>query len=186
MVKYWNAILAALAIFACGVITGGLVVSHVYKSNPTPAQAGIATSNLPAPAPAPVPPPTAPTVEARPVAKDRAPVKKSFERVAKSRVEFLERISRGLNLSEEQRDRISGILRKRQNRVKKISERVGPEIRDELKLANEEIRRVLDSDQRRRFERMHRMRLQQLRQLAPQGGAQPTRKQDSKPAGDRL
>jgi len=70
--------------------------------------------------------------------------------------------------------------------VKKISERVGPEIRDELKLANEEIRRVLDSDQRRRFERMHRMRLQQLRQLAPQGGAQPTRKQDSKPAGDRL
>ncbi len=184
MVKYWNAILAALAIFACGVVTGGLVVSHVYKSKATPARAGIAEATDPTPVP--VPARAAPTAEPRRILSGKAPVRQSFERIAKSRVEFLERISRHLNLSEEQHQQVAEILRNRQDRVKQISDRIGPEIHGELRLANQEIRRLLDPDQRRRFERMHRMRMPQRRPFGPKGDGQFPRNQEPKPAGNPL
>ena len=185
MVKYWNAILAALAIFACGVVTGGLVVSHVYKSKATPARAGLAAAADPAPVP--VPAKSAATAEPRRVLSGKAPVRQSFERIASTRVEFLERISRHLNLSDEQNDQIAEILRNRQDRVKQISDRVGPEIHGELRLANQEIRRILNPDQRRRFERMHRMRMQQRRPFGgPKGGGQFPRNHEPKRAGNPL
>lgn len=152
--KYWNVVFAALAIFACGVITGGLVVSHVYRANPPAARAGLA--------PAPedggkrVVEPAAPVEPSRP-----APIRQGLEWAAKARVDFLLRASRQLDLSEEQRLEIDRILRERQERVQRISQRIGPDIRTELRLVNEEVRAVLSPEQRRRFERMlhERMRM---------------------------
>ncbi len=186
MVRYWNAILAALAIFACGVVTGGLVVSHIHKSNATPARAGIAEPDDLAPVPVPVPTKVAPTAEPQRISKGKAPIRQSIERIARTRVEFLERMSRNLNLSDEQRDRIAGIIRDRQDRVQQISDRIGPEIHGELRQANEEIRRLLNPEQRRRFERMHRMRMQQRRPFGPKGGGQFPRNQEPKPADNPL
>lgn len=178
MVNYWNAILAALAIFACGVITGGLVVSHVYKSRPTPARAGIVEPDNSAPVAVPSRP--TPTAEPTRISQTKAPVRQSFERIAKARVDFLDRMSRNLNLSSDQRAQVQDILRNRQNRVKQISDRIGPEIHGELRLANEEIRRILNPEQRRRFERIRRMHMQQRKPFGSKEGRQFPRK----PAGD--
>lgn len=189
MVKYWNAILASLAIFACGVITGGLVVSHVYESKPAPARAGIAQAEAEkSPVPPSVPAQSAPKpeAEASKISQFKAPVRQSFERIAKVRVDYLDRISRNLKLSDDQRDKVAKILRNRQNRVKQISDRIGPEIQGELRQANDEIRRLLTPEQRRRFERIRRMHLQQKKPGGSKEGRLFQRKQDSPPQSPPL
>lgn len=154
--KYWNVVMAALAIFGCGVVTGGLVVSHVYRSQPSAALAH-----------------TEPDLD-RPSksesVRSRIPSRGSLEWIAKARIDFLDRMGRQLELSEGQRKEIGGILRERQAGVKRISERIEPDIRNELRQANEEVRAVLTPLQSRRFERIMRARMQQRRPTGPNGG----------------
>lgn len=163
--KYWNVVLAALAIFACGVVTGGLVVSHVYRSNPPAALAHTSPEGDPAPRPE----------NLRP----RIPTRGSLDWIAKARIDFLDRIGHQLQLSDEQHEKIGQILRERQAGVKRISERIEPDIRNELRLANEEVRAVLTPMQQRLFERIMRAQLQQRRQTGP--GANPGAPQNRGP-----
>lgn len=145
--KYWNVVLAALAIFACGVITGGLVVSHIYRGNPPAALAHTSSVGEVAPRPENM--------------RSRIPSRGSLEWIAKARIDFLDRIGHQLQLSDAQREKIGHILRERQAGVKRISERIEPDIRDELRRANEEVRGVLTPMQQRLFERIMRARMQQ-------------------------
>lgn len=151
--KYWNVVLAALAIFACGVMTGGLVVSHVYRSHPPAALAHTSSEGEMAPR--------------REKMGSRIPSRGSLEWIAKARMDFLERIGHQLQLSDEQGEKIGQILRDRQAGVKRISERIEPDIRNELRQANEEVRDVLTPNQQRLFERIMRSRMQQRRQTGP-------------------
>ena len=166
--KYWNVVFAALAIFGCGVVTGGLVVSHVYRSNPPAALAGAAPE------------------ESRPSkpenSRPRMPRRGSLEWVAKARIDFLDGIGRQLKLSEAQRTQIGQILSERQAGVKRISERIEPEIRDELRQANEDVSAVLTPMQKRMFERIMRARMQQRRPSGPNAGPSQNRGRKPQPA----
>jgi hypothetical protein len=85
------------------------------------------------------------------------------------RVEFLRRAERELNLNPEQRERIDGILKASQERTRKITEPIAPELRAELQRTREEFRDALTPEQRSRFDEM----LKQQQQSRPRDMREP-------------
>jgi Spy/CpxP family protein refolding chaperone len=75
----------------------------------------------------------------------------------------LHRLDRELDLSADQRTRIEKILVARTNRMEALWSGVGPQVRREIEATNSEIERVLNPDQRAKFQklkmRFHRRRL---------------------------
>jgi hypothetical protein len=66
--------------------------------------------------------------------------------------EFLRRIDRELNLTQEQHDKIQQILKQSQERTKVIREKIAPEMKDEIKRVRDEIRAELAPEQQAKFE----------------------------------
>lgn len=124
--NHWKVILATMAIFAAGVITGGLLVRQVAPPAPARVEPVAARTN---------PPPL-------------------FNPPQLQRMELLHRVRRELDLTPEQHARIEQIIREGQERSRAIWERVAPEMRQELQAVHEKIRAELTPPQRRHFEQL--------------------------------
>jgi len=120
-VNAWKPILAALVIFAAGVVTGGLTV-QIRQPRPATTPAGDA-----------------------PVRKVPA-----MPREAQLR-ELSRRMQAELDLAPEQRDRIESIVRDSQERMKAVRDEVGKKIGEEFREMRQKIRLELTPDQRRKF-----------------------------------
>jgi hypothetical protein len=126
-VNSWKVILATMVIFGAGVVTGGLLVRNSQRAQF-------------------LPPPVVPAgYLPRPVQPVTA---------GGSRVEFLRRAERELNLTAAQRERIDKIIMASQERTKKLMEPVTPHMREEVQRAKEEFRDALTIDQRVRFDEL--------------------------------
>jgi Spy/CpxP family protein refolding chaperone len=113
-----------MVIFGAGVITGGLLVRQTVL----------------------VPPPRLPHAGA---VNRSVPTAPGF-----TRVEFLRRAERELNLTPAQREQTDKIIAASQDRTKKIMEPVTPKIRDELQQTKDEFRALLTSEQQAKFDEM--------------------------------
>jgi Spy/CpxP family protein refolding chaperone len=115
-----------MVIFGCGVVTGGLLIK----------------SQLP------------------PVAVVDAPLHSSSStNIAPpwsqiQRLEFLQRMERQLDLTPEQKDAITKIIRDSQERSKPLWAEIAPQMRQELRRTREEIRKVLTPDQQPKFDKL--------------------------------
>ena len=117
----WKPILAALVIFAAGVVTGGLTV-QIRQPHPAPNPGGNA-----------------------PVKKVPA-----MPREAQLR-ELSRRMQAELDLAPEQRGRIETIVRDSQERMKAVRDEVGKKIGEEFREMRQKIRSELTPDQRKKF-----------------------------------
>jgi Spy/CpxP family protein refolding chaperone len=122
-VNTWKVILATMIIFGAGVITGGLVVRQAIIVQARKLPRN-ANGNRPA---LPVPP-------------------------ALTRVDFLKRAERELDLTREQKDRADKIIAASQERSRKLIEPVNPQLRQELRATRDEFRAVLTPEQQTRFD----------------------------------
>ena len=121
MVNTWKPILAALVIFAAGVVTGGLTVQM----------------RQPHLAPVPGVNPPIRKVPAMP-------------REAQLR-ELSRRMQSELDLAPDQRDRIEAIVRDSQERMKTVRDEVGKKVGEEFREMRQRIRSELSPDQRKKF-----------------------------------
>ena len=121
MVNAWKPILAALVIFAAGVVTGGLTV-QIRQPRPPPNPGGNA-----------------------PIKKVPA-----MPREAQLR-ELSRRMQAELDLAREQRDRIEAIVRDSQEGMKAVRDEVGKKIGEEFREMLHKIRSELTPDQRKKF-----------------------------------
>jgi Spy/CpxP family protein refolding chaperone len=121
VVNAWKPILAALVIFAAGVVTGGLTI-HIREPRLAPSPGTNA-----------------------PVRKVPA-----MPREAQLR-ELSRRMQAELDLAPEQRDRIEAIVRDSQERMKSVRDEVGKKIGEEFREMRQKIRGELTPDQRRKF-----------------------------------
>lgn len=131
--KEWKVILATLVIFGTGVVTGGLLV-HLTSQKP---------------------------VRPRPLANQGTPLpplrdtgKESRNPSLDQRKEYLSRLTRELQLSSEQLEKVEKILKDSQVRTKAVWESVQPRMQEEVRKTKEQIQGVLSDEQRRRFDEM--------------------------------
>jgi len=90
------------------------------------------------------------------------------------RLDFLRRVSKDLNLTPGQRDRINEIFRESQERTKKLMEPVSPQLRDEVRRTRAEFVGVLTPEQRTQFAELAKQQQQRAReQRAPQTNREP-------------
>ncbi len=87
------------------------------------------------------------------------------------RIDFLRRLERELDLTQEQREPIDKILKDGQERMKKLMDTVEPRRREEFKKTIEEFREVLTPEQRARFDDL--LKQQQQRAREPRKPAPP-------------
>jgi hypothetical protein len=135
-VNTWKVILATMLIFGTGVVTGGLLVRH----------AGGIHNRRPQPHPI-------PTMRPTPAATPGV-----------LRIEFLRRLERELDLTQDQREPVDRILKEGQERMKKLMEGIEPRRREEYKQTIEEFRRVLTPAQRARFDDLLKQQQQRARE----------------------
>lgn len=143
----WKPILAALVIFATGVITGGLLVSHadhVSQKGRRPAPREV---NRPAANPGPVANPRDP--QARPLP---APFQNRVPRVISE--EFIRKLDTEMELTSGQRTRVREIIAEGQARNKESWDRIAPELRREMVETQKRIREILTPEQRAKFEEL--------------------------------
>jgi hypothetical protein len=116
-----------MVIFGTGVVTGGLLVRNSQRVQF-------------------LPPPIAPTNNwQRPI---------QVATPGGSRVEFLRRAERELNLTAAQRERIDKIIIASQERARKLMEPVTPRMREEIQRTKQEFREALTMDQQVRFDEL--------------------------------
>jgi len=71
-----------------------------------------------------------------------------------TRVEFLRRAERELNLSREQKEQADKVISASQERTKKLLEPISPQLREELQHTKAEFRAVLTAEQQAKFDEM--------------------------------
>jgi Spy/CpxP family protein refolding chaperone len=123
-VNTWKVILATMVIFGAGVVTGSLVVWQTAVKHPAKQPHANAVNRSI---------PTAPGL---------------------TRVEFLRRAERDLELTPEQRVQAEKVIADSQERTKKIMEPVAPKIREQLNQTKEQFRALLTPQQQSRFDEM--------------------------------
>ena len=113
-----------MVIFGAGVVTGGLLIKKLAPPQPVPAPRAAGPR-----------PPGANTPGG-------------------TRLQFLRRAERELDLNKAQREEVDKILSVSQERTKRLMEPITPQLRDELQQTKEEIRAVLTPEQRKRFDEL--------------------------------
>jgi Spy/CpxP family protein refolding chaperone len=130
VVKTWKPILAALVIFAAGVVTGALTLD--LRQPPwNPAIGPRSESNR------------------KPYASARWDVQLR---------DISKRMEEQFDLTRDQRDRITAIVRETQSRMKALWEDVAPGTREEMRQMREKIRAELTPEQRKKFEAIFKQR----------------------------
>ena len=144
MVSAWKPILAALVIFAAGVVTGGLTVGW-RRQAVGPRWPG-STQGQVRPWPA--------------------------QRLGAQQGELFRRMEKHLDLTAAQRQRLEAIVKESQERIRALAEDVAPQTRGELRRMRERIREELTPEQRRKFEKLDEGLRQ--REGAPKRGERPS------------
>jgi len=130
VVKIWKPILAALVIFAAGVVTGALTLDlKQASSKPAPGQ--------------------------RPEAARKPYISGRWEVQLR---DVLRRVEEKLDLTPDQRENVAAIVRETQGRMKTLWEDVAPKTREEMRKMRERIREELSPEQRRKFEEIFKQR----------------------------
>lgn len=146
----WKVIVATLIIFGTGVITGGLLVTHVYNNELVKMRA-----NLPLP-PA-----------------GRAPAVTPWQVRMQN---LLHRMDAQLDLTAEQRAQIEQIISDSQERTKVLWKPIAPQMGREMQHVRDQIRDSLTPEQRKKFDDLTQPR--PLRK-PDASGRQPGDKRDS-------
>lgn len=146
----WKPILAALVIFAAGVITGGMVVRMQPGPWARPSSGGPEPGSL------------------RPVRAERLESPTALRNWAQPPGEgqlrdLSQRMGRYLELTPEQRERVQTLLKESQARMREIADEMAPKTREEFRRLREGLRQELRPDQRQRFEEMFKAREGRLR-----------------------
>lgn len=118
----WRVILATVVIFGAGVLTGAAVANINQKQRPKPA---------PAAARGPLPPFPFNTVQKR---------------------DYLGKLDRQLELTQEQYESIEEILLQGNERIRTVWDPIAPKMREELRKMRERIRAELTPEQLKKFE----------------------------------
>ncbi len=133
----WKVILATLVIFGTGVITGGMLVTFSDSVQRHQRRQAATDDKRSAPKPNPTNAP-----------RDlRVPLPPNLI----LRKDFLERLGRELQLSSEQRGRIEKIISEGQERIKGLTQKIEPQVREELAETREKIRAELTTEQQALF-----------------------------------
>jgi len=138
-VKAWKIVVAAIVIFTCGVITGGLLGYTIAG------QASYRIRNQ------------ARMLRLLPSPMDFAraqPPQPDQQLLEQRRIEFLRAAQRQLKLTEEQKARIGKIIREAQEKSRAIMRDVLPELRREWDCAYQSILSELTPEQRTKFMRL--------------------------------
>jgi Spy/CpxP family protein refolding chaperone len=120
--------LAAILIFAAGVATGGLTVQLRRLVHPRPASSATAA---------------APWLLQRPELQVRM---------------LSQRMTRQLDLTADQRERLEIIVRESQGRMRGVAEEVAPRTRAEFQRLRQQIHEILNPDQRAKFDKLYQRR----------------------------
>jgi Spy/CpxP family protein refolding chaperone len=137
-VNPWKVILATMVIFGCGVVTGALLLKTQ------------------------LPPAGNPDVPVRATLSTNAPP--PWGQI--QRLEFLRRMEKQLDLTQEQKDQITKIIKDSQERSRPIWEQIAPQMRQELRRTREEIRNVLTAEQQPKFDRLLKLRPRRVENAA--------------------
>ena len=162
----WKPILAALVIFAAGVITGGLLVSHADRVSQNPRRKpGIEL--------------TRPVVNPSPLANPReTPPRPQLSRNPRIlSEEFMHRLETEMQLTRGQRERIQEIIVAGQGRNKEIWDRITPELRREMIETQKRIREILTPEQRAKYEELMKQNRQPGRRKAEEAASPENRPQ---------
>ncbi|HEX5220234.1 MAG TPA: hypothetical protein VFZ59_11755 [Verrucomicrobiae bacterium] len=154
----WKVVCATLVIFVAGIVTGATLVR--FAQGPRPWRAQPRAMVEPGAQPGLGHPGTPHPNEPR-SANAGNPPGGLLSR------EFIQVLDRQLQLTPEQRERVSRIMVEGQERVRELRSRIDPELRKELQQTREQIRAVLTPEQRERFEQM--MKRPARRPDAPEG-----------------
>ena len=145
----WKVILATLAIFVAGIVTGPVLVNYAHrtqqKNNRAIAREVISHR-------AEIKPPVNPRGE--PGRPPNVPGKLPQG----LRMDFLKNLDREVLLTPAQRTQIEAIVKEGQERNQQIWNRVLPDLRKEMQESKERIRAVLTPEQRVQFEELMRQR----------------------------
>ncbi len=130
----WKVILATMVIFACGVVTGGLMTRTMATRADAPLVSAtnsfaVATNSS--------------------GATNRPSMVGPILQM--QRIEFLKKMDKSLDLTPAQHDEIAKIMRTSQERTQPLWSQISPQMTEELKRVREDIREVLTPDQRRKF-----------------------------------
>jgi hypothetical protein len=144
----WKVILATIAIFLCGLVSGVLIVktttepahAPIAVEAPTPAPAVVAASNTASPS-------IVSLTNSVTVTKTNV-VYNTFQA---QRMAFIRQMVNRLHLDPDQKERITQIVKDSQERNKLLWQEIAPRMRDELKRVTDEIRGELRPAQLRRF-----------------------------------
>jgi hypothetical protein len=137
-VNTWKVILATLAIFGAGVVTGGLLVSYSDKAHssqrqPAETQPGVFAGGTNAS-----------------VSRDKLP----SHMPAPLRKDFVDRLDKELKLKPDQREHIEKIIGNGKEQAKRIWMRIEPEMNSVLMEARDKIGCELSTEQKVQFEEM--------------------------------
>ncbi|HVY71660.1 MAG TPA: hypothetical protein VHH73_17145 [Verrucomicrobiae bacterium] len=133
----WKAILAALVIFAAGVVTGGMTVSLAEKTAQPAAQPSGTRTNF-----------------ANAGGPNWTP-----DRMDRQHRELMRRMENALDLSTEQHDHISQLVEDSRERLSKFSHEAVAHTRGEMEQLRASIRKELKPEQQDRFEEVFRPRM---------------------------
>jgi hypothetical protein len=84
--------------------------------------------------------------------------------------DYVRRLVRDLNLTPAQKEQVSKIVTDSQQRIKSLYEKIGPEMREEMRQVRESVRAVLTPDQQRVFDEMRKRRGSHPSGGLPEGG----------------
>jgi Spy/CpxP family protein refolding chaperone len=160
-VSYWKPILAALVIFAAGVVTGGLTLD-LGTSKPDERKWSSRPNN----------PGTGGAWQGR-----------SREARERHLSEVCSRMAHDLGLSEEQRDRIEGIIRDTHEKVRAMVDEISPGTRNAFKEMEEAIKAELTPEQVEKFEEINKRRQRAFR--GPDGPRRDSPESSNQPPPDR-
>jgi hypothetical protein len=176
----WKIVLATVVIFAAGVLTGGLLVSHADRAKiQRVARQQAARANW-QPGPRDV------------VQRGERELRPMMEQ---QRMDFILRAHHELQLNTNQQAHIEKIVREGQERTKALWEKAAPELRKHLQEVREQIRAELTPDQRKKFEQILRQQSRASESKpglapgatpAPGRGAQDNRRAGPQREGQRL
>lgn len=140
--KLFRIVVAALVIFAAGVLCGGVMVVLVGR-------------NLSA---GPAPEPVRPSSASRPPGASNGPSAALARPPGNAQIEAMGRWTQDLNLEPGQRERIDAILKRATERLRELWAPVAPRARGEIDATRREIEEILTPEQRRQWNEARRRR----------------------------
>lgn len=149
----WKIVCATLVIFIAGIVTG-VVLVRLGERGPRP-WSRPARETVVAPRGATNPPSANPVRANNPAANPSGPVPPLNR-------EFVPLLERQLRLTAKQREAVERIMKATQERIRELRLGLEPELRQEMRQAQEQIRAVLTPEQREQYQRL--MKRQQKRE----------------------